>query len=62
MLRQNCEAVFKHGVLRTLGNLQLNEGQSVKLIIELNSISKPPAKKWTETGIIACLVNIRELR
>jgi predicted DNA-binding antitoxin AbrB/MazE fold protein len=55
MPRQNCEAVFENGVLRPLGNLQLNEGQSVKLIIESNSISKPPAKKWAETGIIAHL-------
>jgi predicted DNA-binding antitoxin AbrB/MazE fold protein len=55
MQQQNCEAVFENGVLRPLGNLQLDEGQSVKLIIESNSISKPTPKKWSETGIIARL-------
>jgi predicted DNA-binding antitoxin AbrB/MazE fold protein len=55
MQQQNCEAVFENGVLRPLGNLQLNEGQSVKLIIVSNSISKPPVKKWSETGMIAQL-------
>ncbi|MFM7787298.1 MAG: antitoxin family protein, partial [Microcystis panniformis] len=28
MPQQNCEAVFENGVLRPLGNLQLNEGQT----------------------------------
>lgn len=55
MLQQNCEAVFENGVLRPLGNLQLNEGQCVKLIIESNSISQLTSQKWSETVIIAQL-------
>lgn len=55
MPQQDCEAVFENGVLRPLGDLQLNEGQSVTLIIVSNSISKPNAKKWLKTGIIAHL-------
>ena len=47
--------MFENDVLRPLGNLQLKEGQSVKLIIESNSISQPPAPKWSETDIIAQL-------
>ena len=57
MLQQNCEAVFENGVLRPLGNLQLNEGQCVKLIIKSNSIPKLSPKKWSETGIIAQLTS-----
>ena len=53
MQQQNCEAVFENGVLRPLKNLQLNEGQSVKIIIVSNSISKTSSKKWSETGMIA---------
>ena len=33
-MQQTCDAIFEKGVLRPLTNLQLNEGQSVKLIIE----------------------------
>jgi predicted DNA-binding antitoxin AbrB/MazE fold protein len=55
MPQQDCEAVFENGVLRPLSNLQLNEGQSVKLTIASNSIFKPTPKKWSETGIIAHL-------
>ena len=55
MLQQNCEAVFENGVLRPLSNLQLNEGQCVKLIIESNSISQLNSQKWSETEIIAQL-------
>ncbi|MDB9421678.1 antitoxin family protein [Microcystis aeruginosa CS-563/04] len=55
MPQQNCEAVFENGVLRPLGNLQLNEGQCVKLTIESNSISQLTSPKWSETGIIAQL-------
>ena len=51
MQRQNCEAVFENGVLRPLGNLQLNEGQSVKLIVESHSI--PKTKPFPEKGLIA---------
>ncbi len=53
MQRQNCEAVFENGVLRPLGNLQLNEGQSVKLIVESHSI--PKTKRFPEKGLIAQL-------
>ena len=55
MQQQNCEAVFENGVLRPLDNLQLNEGQSVKIIIVSKSISKASSNKWSETGIIAQL-------
>ena len=53
MQRQNCEAVFENGVLCPLGNLQLNEGQSVKLIVESHSI--PKTKRFPEKGLIAQL-------
>ena len=52
-MQQNCEAVFENGVLRPLGNLQLNEGQSVKLIIE--SHSSPKTKRFPKKGLIAQL-------
>jgi predicted DNA-binding antitoxin AbrB/MazE fold protein len=55
MQQQDCEAVFENGVLRPLSNLQLNEGQCVKLTIASNSVAKPTPKKWPETGIIAQL-------
>ena len=57
MPQQNCEAVFENGVLRPLSNLQLNEGQCVKLIIKSNSISQLNTPKWSETGIIAQLTS-----
>ena len=53
MQRQNCEAVFENGVLRPLGNLQLAEGESVKLIVESHSI--PKTKHFPEKGLIAQL-------
>ena len=34
MPQQDCEAVFENGVLRPLTSLQLNEGQSVRLVVE----------------------------
>ncbi len=33
-MQQTCDAIFEKGVLRPLTNLQLHEGQSVKIIIE----------------------------
>jgi predicted DNA-binding antitoxin AbrB/MazE fold protein len=53
MQQQNCEAVFENGVLRPIGNLQLAEGESVKLIIE--SHSSPKTKRFPEKGLIAQL-------
>lgn len=56
MQQQNCEAVFENGVLRPLGNLQLAEGEFVKLIIESESLSTPKKKKhFPLKGIIAQL-------
>ena len=37
MQQQNFEAVFENGVLRPLANLQLREGESVKLTVENDS-------------------------
>ena len=53
MQQQNCEAVFENGVLRPIGNLQLAEGESVKLIIE--SHLSPKTKRFPEKGLIAQL-------
>ena len=53
MQQQNCKAVFENGVLRPLTNLQLTEGESVKVIIE--SHSSPKIKRFPETGLIAQL-------
>ena len=41
MQQQNFEAVFENGVLRPLANLQLREGQSVKLTVENDSTLTP---------------------
>ena len=51
MQQQNCEAVFENGVLRPLSNLQLSEGESVKLIIQSTTNSK--IKSFPKIGIIA---------
>lgn len=53
MQQQNCEAVFENGVLRPIGNLQLAEGESVKLIVESHSI--PKTKRFREKGLIVQL-------
>ena len=53
MKQQNCKAVFENGVLRPIGNLQLAEGESVKLIVESHSILKE--KGFPEKGLIAQL-------
>jgi predicted DNA-binding antitoxin AbrB/MazE fold protein len=53
MQLQNCEAVFENGVLRPIGNLQLAEGESVKLIVESQAI--PKTKGFPEKGLIAQL-------
>jgi predicted DNA-binding antitoxin AbrB/MazE fold protein len=50
-MQQTCDAIFEKGVLRPLTNLHLNEGQSVKLVIE----SPSPKKKLPEKGLIAQL-------
>ena len=41
MQQKNFEAVFENGVLRPLANLQLREGESVKLIVENDSTLTP---------------------
>ncbi len=53
MQQQNCKAIFENGVLRPLTNLQLTEGESVKLIIESNS--SPKTKSFPKKGLIAQL-------
>ena len=53
MQQKHCEAIYEKGVLRPLTNLQLSEGESVKIIIE--SPSKPNKKQFPEDGIIAQL-------
>ncbi|ELR99837.1 antitoxin family protein [Gloeocapsa sp. PCC 73106] len=53
MQPQNCQAIFENGVLRPLTHLQLNEGESVTLIIKSSSTSQ--AKQFPETGLIAQL-------
>ena len=55
MQQQNCEAVFENGVLRPIGNLQLAEGESVKLIVE--SHSTPKTKHFPKKGLIAQLTD-----
>lgn len=55
MRRQNCEAIFENGVFRPLTDLQLQEGESVQLIIESESTKNSRKKHWTATGIIARL-------
>ncbi len=53
MQQQNCEAVFENGVLRPIGNLQLAESKSVKLIVESHSTpqNKTLSKKRTYCSI-----------
>ena len=53
MQQQNCQAIFENGVLRPLTNLQLTEGESVKLIIESPSSSK--TKGFPKKGLIVQL-------
>lgn len=53
MQQQNCQAIFENGVLRPLTNIQLTEGESVKLIIE--SPSSPQTKSFPQKGLIAQL-------
>ena len=53
MQQQNCEAIFENGVLRPLTNLQLTEGEFVKLTIE--SPSSPKPKGFPKKGLIAQL-------
>ena len=55
MQQQNCEAVFKNGVLRPLGNLQLAEGECVKLIVQ--SHSSPKITRFPQEGLIAQLTD-----
>ena len=55
MQQQNCEAVFENGVLRPIGNLQLADGESVKLIVE--SHSTPKTKRFPKKGLIAQLTD-----
>ncbi len=52
---QNCQAIFENGVLRPLTNLELTEGESVKLIIESNS--SPKTKSFPKQGLIAQLTS-----
>ena len=51
MQQRSFNAVFENGVLRPLADFQLTEGQTVKLIIESESIKKK--KGFPTTGIIA---------
>jgi predicted DNA-binding antitoxin AbrB/MazE fold protein len=53
MQPQNCQAIFENGFLRPLAPLQLNEGESVTLIIK--SSSRSQTKQFPETGLIAQL-------
>ncbi|ACK72141.1 hypothetical protein PCC7424_3760 [Gloeothece citriformis PCC 7424] len=53
MQTQNCQAIFENGVLRPLDPLQLNEGESVTLMIK--SSSRSQTKQFPETGLIAQL-------
>ncbi len=53
MQLQNCQAIFENGVLRPLTRLQLNEGESVTLII--NSSSTSQTKQFPKTGLVAQL-------
>jgi predicted DNA-binding antitoxin AbrB/MazE fold protein len=50
---QQCQAIFENGILRPLVNLQLTEGESVKLIIESHTI--PKTKRFPDQGLIAQL-------
>ena len=52
MQQQKCEAVFENGILRPIGNLQLAEGESVKLIVE--SHSSPNLNPALLTLIFGC--------
>lgn len=52
MQQQTCEAVFTAGILRPLTDLQLEEGQAVKLIIESESIATPTKKGFPAGGLI----------
>ncbi|MBE9142979.1 antitoxin family protein [Planktothrix mougeotii] len=53
MQQQSFDAIFENGVFRPLADFQLTEGQTVKLIIKLESIKK--TKGFPKTGIIAQL-------
>ncbi|VXD24952.1 antitoxin family protein [Planktothrix paucivesiculata] len=53
MHQLSFNAVFENGVFRPLADFQLTEGQTVKLIIESESIKKK--KGFPTTGIIAQL-------
>ncbi|MDF5729185.1 MAG: antitoxin family protein [Rhizonema sp. PD38] len=53
MQQQNCDAVFENGVLRPIGNLQLTEGECVKLIVQ--SRLSPTKKHFPKEGLIAHL-------
>ena len=55
MQQQNCQAIFENGVLHPLTNLQLTEGESVKLIIQ--SHSSPKIKGFPKEGLIAQLTS-----
>ncbi|CAD5957869.1 hypothetical protein NO976_03059 [Planktothrix agardhii] len=52
-MQQSFDAVFENGVFRPLADFQLTEGQTVKLIIESESMKK--TKGFPKTGIIAKL-------
>jgi predicted DNA-binding antitoxin AbrB/MazE fold protein len=52
-MQQQCQAIFENGILRPLVNLQLTEGESVKLIIEPQTSSK--TKRFPNQGLIAQL-------
>jgi len=53
MEQQSFDAIFENRVFRPLADFQLTEGQTVKLIIESESIKK--TKGFPKTGIIAQL-------
>ncbi|MFM6356408.1 MAG: antitoxin family protein [Planktothrix sp.] len=53
MQQQSFDAIFENRVFRPLADFQLTEGQTVKLIIESESIKK--TKGFPKTGIIAQL-------
>jgi predicted DNA-binding antitoxin AbrB/MazE fold protein len=53
MQQQSFNAVFENGVFRPLAHCQLTEGQTVKLIIDSESMKK--TKGFPTTGIIAQL-------
>jgi predicted DNA-binding antitoxin AbrB/MazE fold protein len=55
MQQHNCEAVFENGVLRPIGNLQLAEGEFVKLIIQSHASAK--IKRFPKRGLISQLTD-----